>query len=55
MGLLEASEKAKVMAVHMDALDHCRTSRASLRQKANAWHISPKKLLIPQAGEMVAL
>ena len=55
MALLEASGKATVIAVHMDALDHCRTSRASLRQKADAQHISPKKLLIPQDGETVGL
>jgi L-ascorbate metabolism protein UlaG (beta-lactamase superfamily) len=55
MALLAASGKATVIAVHMDALDHCRTSRASLRQKADAQHVSPKKLLIPQDGETVEL
>jgi len=55
LALLEASGKARVIAVHMDALDHCRTSRASLRQKSNAQHISAKKLLIPQDGETVGL
>jgi L-ascorbate metabolism protein UlaG (beta-lactamase superfamily) len=55
MALLEASGKAQVIAVHMDALDHCRTSRASLRQKANDRHISAEKLLIPQDGETIAL
>jgi hypothetical protein len=39
----------------MDALNHCRTSRVSLRKKADAQHISPKKLLIPQDGETVEL
>jgi hypothetical protein len=39
----------------MDALDHCRTSRASLRKKADAQHVSPQKLLIPQDGETVGL
>jgi L-ascorbate metabolism protein UlaG (beta-lactamase superfamily) len=55
MALLAASGKAKVIAVHMDALDHCRTSRASLRQKADDQHISPQKLLIPQDGETIGL
>jgi L-ascorbate metabolism protein UlaG (beta-lactamase superfamily) len=55
MALLAASGKATVIAVHMDALDHCRTSRASLRKKADAQHVSPKKLLIPQDGETVEL
>jgi hypothetical protein len=43
------------VAVHMNALDHCRTLRTYLRQKADVQHVSPKKLLIPQAGETVAL
>ena len=55
MALIEVSGKAKVIAVHMDALDYCRTSRASLRQKANAHRISLKKLLIPQNSETVRL
>jgi L-ascorbate metabolism protein UlaG (beta-lactamase superfamily) len=55
MALIAASGKAKVIAVHMDALDHCRTTRASLRQKAGAQHISPKKLIIPQDGETIGL
>jgi L-ascorbate metabolism protein UlaG (beta-lactamase superfamily) len=55
MALVAASGKAKVIAVHMDALDHCRTTRATLRQQAAARRISPKKLLIPQDGETIAL
>ena len=55
LALLAASGKATVIAVHMDALDHCRTSRTSLRTKADAQHISRKKLLIPQDGETVGL
>jgi L-ascorbate metabolism protein UlaG (beta-lactamase superfamily) len=55
MALIAASGKATIIAVHMDALDHCRTTRASLRQQATARRISPKKLLIPQDGETIAL
>jgi len=55
LALVAASGKATVIAVHMDALDHCRTTRASLRQHATARHISAKKLLIPQDGETLGL
>ncbi|MBC3541631.1 MBL fold metallo-hydrolase [Rufibacter sediminis] len=55
MALIKESGKAKVIAVHMDALDHCRTTRASLRKKADELKISRKKLLIPQDGETIAL
>ncbi|KAA3438254.1 MBL fold metallo-hydrolase [Rufibacter hautae] len=55
MALIRESGKAKVIAVHMNALDHCRTTRASLRKKADELKISPKKLLIPQDGETIVL
>ncbi|GGK68754.1 MBL fold metallo-hydrolase [Rufibacter glacialis] len=55
MALIGESGKAKIIAVHMDALDHCRTTRASLRKKADEWKISPKKLMIPQDGETIVL
>ncbi len=31
IALITESGNAKVIAVHMEALDHCRTTRASLR------------------------
>lgn len=55
MALIGASGKAKVIAVHMDALDHCRTTRKSLSQKAAEFNIGTEKLLIPQDGEIVKL
>ncbi|KAA3436751.1 MBL fold metallo-hydrolase [Rufibacter hautae] len=55
MSLIKASSEAKVVAVHMEALDHCRTTRASLRQAAEKSGIVNSKLLIPQNGEEVAL
>ncbi|MCF2493437.1 MULTISPECIES: MBL fold metallo-hydrolase [Dyadobacter] len=55
MALIRESGKAKVIAVHMDALDHCRTSRAKLIQKANEMNIEMTKLIIPQDGEVVHL
>ncbi|AOM80576.1 MBL fold metallo-hydrolase [Pedobacter steynii] len=55
MALIGESGKAKVIAVHMDALDHCRTTRKSLRQKAAEFNIGTDKLIIPQDGEVIKL
>ncbi|MBC8988446.1 MBL fold metallo-hydrolase [Pedobacter sp. N36a] len=55
MALIGESGKAKVIAVHMDALDHCRTTRSSLIQKAAEFNIGTDKLLIPQDGEVITL
>jgi hypothetical protein len=55
MALIGESGKAKVIAVHMNALDHCRTTRELLRQKAERLHIGKDKLIIPQDGEVVKL
>jgi len=55
MALLKESGNAKVIAVHMDALDHCRTTRAKLSQKAKEMNIENTKLIIPEDGEIVDL
>ncbi|MCF2443368.1 MBL fold metallo-hydrolase [Dyadobacter sp. CY345] len=55
MALIRESGKAKVIAVHMDALDHCRTTRAKLSQMANEMNIAKTKLIIPQDGEILNL
>src|SRR5690606_14060626 len=55
MALIGQSGKAKVIAVHMDALDHCRTTRSSLSQKAAEFNIGTDKLIIPQDGEVITL
>ena len=55
MALISESGKAKVIAVHMDALDHCRTTRISLSQKAIESNIGADKLIIPQDGEVIRL
>ena len=39
----------------MDALDHCRTTRKSLRQKAAEANIGAEKLIIPEDGETIKL
>lgn len=55
MSLIHESGEAKVIAVHMDALDHCRTTRAKLAQKAADLKIGKDKLMIPQDGELIYL
>ena len=51
----EAPEKCKVIAVHMDALDHCQTSRTILRNEANHSAIAHDKLIITEDGELFSL
>jgi L-ascorbate metabolism protein UlaG (beta-lactamase superfamily) len=53
--LIKESSNATVIAVHLGALDHCRTTRALLRQKADEAKIAPDKLLIPEDGETIML
>jgi hypothetical protein len=49
------SEQSTVVAVHLEALDHCGVSRDSLRQAALKRDISPSRLIIPDDGETIAL
>lgn len=55
MALINESGKAKVIAVHMNALDHCRTTRSSLKEKAAQLKIGTDKLMIPEDGEVIFL
>ena len=54
LATLDASGKATVVAVHMEALDHCGVSRSALRRLADEKGISPSSLLIPGDGEIVS-
>jgi len=47
--------EAKVVAVHMESLDHYKITRADLRKLADRENISPDRLLIPQDGEEMVL
>ncbi len=42
-----------VIATHMDALDHCKTSRKDLRRIADRANIDPLQLLIPENGDQI--
>jgi len=49
-----AAPHSKVVAIHMEALDHAAVTRAALRQYADEQGIGPDRLLIPVDGEKVA-
>ncbi len=47
--------RSTVIATHLEALDHCLTSRAELRQAAQNAGISPAQLRIPADGETMEI
>lgn len=49
--LLEAAPAATVVAVHLEALDHCTVTRAALRQAADKAGAGSRRLLIPADGQ----
>ena len=49
-----AAPEAFIVAVHMEALDHCRVTRTMLRDMADNSGISPSRLLIPEDGETIS-
>lgn len=51
----ELAPDATIVAVHMEALDHATTTRADLRQAADAGKIAARRLLIPEDGETLTL
>jgi len=55
IALLNDSGEAKVIAVHMEAIDHCRTTRTSLRNRADEFLIPNQRLLIPEDGQTIIL
>ena len=50
---VNASANAVVVAVHLEALDHCGVSREMLRELADKAAISPSRLIIPEDGETI--
>lgn len=51
---VHASGEAIVVAVHLEALDHCGVSREALRQLAEKKGISPNRFLIPEDGAVLS-
>jgi L-ascorbate metabolism protein UlaG (beta-lactamase superfamily) len=50
----KAAPQAVVVAIHLEALDHCGVSRGQLREIADKAAIPPSRLLIPQDGELLS-
>lgn len=55
LSVLQEAKDAKVIAIHMDAIDHCATTRAILKAMATENNISNEKLLIPNDGQTLEL
>lgn len=51
----ESPSKCRFIAVHMDAIDHCQTTRCILRNEADKAGITKDKLIIPADGEIISL
>ena len=45
----------RFIAVHMDAIDHCQTTRAILRNEARHHGTDMSRLIIPEDGEIITL
>ena len=45
----------KLIAVHMDAIDHCQTTRTILRNEIQQHGMDMNRLIIPEDGEIVLL
>lgn len=48
------SPESTIVAIHLEALDHCTVSRKDLRTAATAAGIEPARLIIPENGETIA-
>lgn len=53
--LRELPAHIKLMAVHMDAIDHCQTTREILRNEAKHQGIEKNRLIIPEDGECIQI
>lgn len=51
----QAAPDARVIAVHMESLDHCTVSRAELRESGKAAGLAEGQLLVPEDGETLVL
>lgn len=53
--LRDTPSHIKLICVHMDALDHCQTTRSILRNEAISNNVDVSRLIIPEDGETVNL
>ncbi len=49
----KSAPDSKVIAVHLESLDHLTVTRSMLREYADRNEIGPDQLLIPQDGEVI--
>lgn len=53
--LAQHAPSSTIIATHIEALDHCTTSRIALRQAANAAAIDAERLRIPADGDTIEI
>lgn len=53
--IAKLAPKAKIIAIHMEALDHCTVKKVDLREAANKAGIEKQRLIIPNNGELISL
>jgi hypothetical protein len=53
IAVCQKATRAKVVAIHLESLDHARVSRTELAALAEASGIRPGQLLIPSDGETI--
>lgn len=51
----ECPVNIRFIAVHMDAIDHCQTTREILRNEARHHGVDTSRLIIPEDGESITL
>jgi L-ascorbate metabolism protein UlaG (beta-lactamase superfamily) len=55
LAVCQAAPESRVVAIHLDSLDHGEVSRKDLRARARATEIPDARLLIPEDGETLEL
>jgi hypothetical protein len=55
LAVCRAAPESRIVAIHLDSLDHGEVSRADLRARAREAKISDAQLLIPADGEVLEL
>jgi L-ascorbate metabolism protein UlaG (beta-lactamase superfamily) len=53
--LCQYSKKSKVLAVHMESLDHCTISRKELQEARTTAGIAAEMLIVPKNGETITV
>ena len=55
LSVARLAPEAKVVAIHMESLDHCPVDRKTLRKMADEAEILSSRLIIPEDGEEILL